>query len=76
MCKLFLKFLLVLPFTVHASLIDYDLNYDGKFNQYELEQYEEQTGESRYDLRGGLYLEPESMQPAYYELYEEDGVEY
>ena len=38
----------------------YDRNMDGKLDSYELQQYEANTGKSAYDLRGGLYLGPES----------------
>lgn len=56
---------------------DYDRDFDGKLDRYELNQFREDGGDVR-DLRGGLYLEPEVTQPYVIDLFPEDGekVEY
>lgn len=50
---------------------DFDRDYDGYLDRYELGQYLEE--EDPKDLRGGLYLEPELVRPYVAERYPRDG---
>lgn len=71
-----MKSFAVFIFALNTALVsaqpgDYDRDFDGHLDRYELNQFREDGGDVR-DLRGGLYLEPEIAQPYVPELFPED----
>lgn len=60
--KAIMILLLAISFNAYAQPGDYDLDYDGKLDRYELNQYRQEGGDV-HKLRGGLYLEPDIAQP-------------
>lgn len=61
-----------------AQPAEFDRNYDGYLDRYELGQYLEEEDASVKDLRGGLYLEPEIVRPYVVERFpgDDERVEY
>ena len=63
------EYLMLMLLMSGASMADpldpgsYDRDMDGKLDRFEVQQYEEATGKSANDLRGGMNLEPKNMRP-------------